>query len=87
MGARHATMLADRGAGIIVLDRDGVAAETTVDRVTQAGGNALAVAVDATDIPALQAGIRQAAADFGPVDILVNNAGIGGQGRSMRWLR
>tara|TARA_R110000868_G_scaffold10313_15_gene50672 strand:- start:604 stop:1377 length:774 start_codon:yes stop_codon:yes gene_type:complete len=80
MGARHATMLADRGAGIIVLDRDGVAAETTVDRVTQAGGNALAVAVDATDIPALQAGIRQAAADFGPVDILVNNAGIGGQG-------
>ena len=80
MGGRHATMLAERGAGVIVLDRDQAAADATVAQVTQSGGAALAVSVDATDIPALQAAIRQAEADFGPVDILVNNAGIGGQG-------
>jgi NAD(P)-dependent dehydrogenase (short-subunit alcohol dehydrogenase family) len=80
MGGRHATMLAERGAGVIVLDRDQAEADATAVRVTELGGSALAVAVDATDIPALQAAIRQAAEDFGPVDILVNNAGIGGQG-------
>ena len=80
MGGRHATMLAERGAGIIVLDRDQSAADATAAQVTGAGGSALAVAVDVTDIPALQDTIRKAASDFGPVDILVNNAGIGGQG-------
>jgi 3-oxoacyl-[acyl-carrier protein] reductase len=80
MGGRHATMLAERGADIIVLDRDQAAADATAARVTEIGGNALAVAVDATDIPAFQAVIRKAASEIGPVDILVNNAGIGGQG-------
>ncbi len=80
MGGRHATMLAERGAKVIVLDRDGVAAEEEVSTITNAGGEGLAVAVDATDIPAFQAAIRDAAATMGSVDILVNNAGIGGQG-------
>ena len=80
MGGRHATMLAERGADIIVLDRDQVAADATAARVTAIGGNALAVAVDATDIPAFQAAIRKAASEIRPIDILVNNAGIGGQG-------
>ena len=80
MGGRHATMLAERGADIIVLDRDQAAADATAARVAEVGGNALAVAIDVTDIPAFQAGIRKAASDIGPVDILVNNAGIGGQG-------
>jgi len=80
MGGRHATMLAERGADIIVLDRDQAAADATAARVTGIGSNALAVAVDVTDIPAFQMAIRKAASDIGPVDILVNNAGIGGQG-------
>ena len=80
MGGRHATMLAERGADIIVLDREQTTADATAARVTEIGSNALAVAVDVTDIPAFQAAIRKAASDIGPVDILINNAGIGGQG-------
>ncbi len=80
MGGRHATVLAERGADIILLDRDQAAADAVAARVTETGSNALTVAVDVTDIPAFQAAIRKAASDIGPVDILVNNAGIGGQG-------
>jgi 3-oxoacyl-[acyl-carrier protein] reductase len=80
MGGRHCTMLASRGAQVIVLDRDQAAADVIAAEVTAAGGSALAVAVDATNIPALQEAIRDAANTIGSVDILVNNAGIGGQG-------
>lgn len=80
MGGRHATMMAERGADIIVLDRDQEAADRIAADVEASGARSLAVAVDATDIPALQTAIGQAMADLGPVDILVNNAGIGGQG-------
>ena len=80
MGSRHATMLAERGAGIIVLDRDLPAAEATAAKVAALGAAGVAVGVDATDIPALKNAIWNAASEMGPVDILVNNAGIGGQG-------
>lgn len=80
MGGRHATMMAERGADVIVLDRDQSAADKTAAEVEKAGAKGLAVAVDATDVPALQGAIGKAAAELGPIDILVNNAGIGGQG-------
>ena len=80
MGGRHATMLAERGAKVVVLDRDGAGAEDVLSTIVKAGGEGLAVAVDATDIQALQAAIGKAAGLMGPIDILVNNAGIGGQG-------
>ncbi|CAN0569829.1 unnamed protein product, partial [Laminaria digitata] len=80
MGRRHATMLAERGAQVIVLDRDRAGAEDVAKVITNAGGTGLAVAVDVTDIPSFQTAIRDAAAALGPIDILVNNAGIGGQG-------
>ncbi len=80
MGGRHATMLAERGAKVIVLDRNETGAEDVVSRIRNAGGEGLAVVVDVTDIPAFQTAIRAAAASMGAIDILVNNAGIGGQG-------
>ncbi|MFT5488850.1 MAG: NAD(P)-dependent dehydrogenase (short-subunit alcohol dehydrogenase family), partial [Alphaproteobacteria bacterium] len=58
MGGRHATMLAERGAQTIVLDRDQNAADAVVEAITAAGGTGLSVAVDATDIPSLQAAIH-----------------------------
>ena len=77
MGRNHAMMLASRGATVIALDLDREAVAKTAKAI---GGECLAVAVDVTDIPALQAAIAEAAMKVGPVDILVNNAGIGGQG-------
>lgn len=80
MGGRHATMLAERGARVVVLDRDRDGAEAVVSTIVDQGGTGLAVAVDVTDIPSFQTAIREAAASLGAIDILINNAGIGGQG-------
>ena len=72
------SLLASRGAKVIVLDR--FREEAADDTAELIGDAALAVAADVTDVPALQAAIGDAAQQIGPVDILVNNAGIGGQG-------
>lgn len=80
MGRRHATMLAERGATVIALDRDSGAAGETAALIVAHGGAGQGIGVDVTDIPALQASISGIEASVGPVDILVNNAGIGGQG-------
>ena len=77
MGRNHALLLATRGASVIVFDRYQQAADDTADII---GANALAVAVDVTQVSDMQAAIKRAATEFGRIDILVNNAGIGGQG-------
>ena len=41
MGRRHATMLAERGAQVIVLDRDQARAEEVVSMIANSGGNGL----------------------------------------------
>jgi len=52
------------------------AALETVDRVETAGGSAIAVQADVTDLAEVEA-MRETAHDaFGSVDVLVNNAGI-----------
>ncbi len=77
IGAGIAKALGAEGASIVVnyaLDKAG--AEKTVEAITIAGGNAVAVqgSVDkAADIERLFAETKKA---FGPVNILVNNAGI-----------
>ncbi|MFW3172225.1 3-hydroxybutyrate dehydrogenase [Geodermatophilus sp. CPCC 206100] len=64
IGRACALRLADAGASIVVLDRDGNAAQDVAESV---GGSA--VAVDLTDLDALDA------LDL-DVDVLVNNAGL-----------
>ena len=80
MGRRHATLLAERGACVVALDRDREGASETAAIIRRAGGKGHEAAVDVTQIPALKASILDIQSSVGPVDILVNNAGIGGQG-------
>ena len=51
-------------------------AAEVVAEIEQAGGKALAVAIDVRERAKIKAGLAQAAAHFGGIDILVNNAGI-----------
>lgn len=75
IGQAIACRLASRGVSVAVADvREDLAAET-VDRITSAGGTAIAVAVDVTSGPSVEAAVHQAAADLGAINILVNNAG------------
>jgi NAD(P)-dependent dehydrogenase (short-subunit alcohol dehydrogenase family) len=76
LGLRFARVLASRGAKVALaarrLDRlEALAAEIRAD-----GGQAAAIAMDATDAEQLVAAVATAEAELGLVTILVNNAGI-----------
>ncbi|MET0885510.1 MAG: 3-oxoacyl-ACP reductase family protein [Mycetocola sp.] len=57
------------------------AAETLVDTVRAAGGDAIAYQADAADERAFAAVIESVVSQFGGLDVLVNNAGGGTRGR------
>ncbi len=85
LGRCHALLLAERGAKVVVNDlggaRDGTggslsAAETVVEEIRKAGGEAIASGASVTDMAAVETMVAEAMAKWGRVDILVNNAGI-----------
>src|SRR4051794_15949824 len=67
IGAAAAAVLRERGARVVVLDRD---AEEGDD----------AIRVDVTDAPGVAAAVAEALTRLGGLDVLVNNAGIGAAG-------
>ncbi|MEO7057590.1 MAG: SDR family NAD(P)-dependent oxidoreductase, partial [Caldimonas sp.] len=82
---QHALALAARGAAVVVNDLGGTlegsggtakAAEAVAAEIRAAGGKAIANGASVTDLPAVQAMVDAAMAEWGRVDILVNNAGI-----------
>lgn len=76
IGRAIALRFARDGAAIGVWDIDGTSAAETAKLITDAGGNALAVAIDCADADAILEAAIQTRTAFGPITILVNNAGI-----------
>ncbi|MEW6477294.1 MAG: 3-oxoacyl-ACP reductase FabG [Actinomycetota bacterium] len=86
-GIGRACALALAGAGHRVAlcyraDKEG-AAETAA-AITEAGGEALAVAADVADPAALDGALKEIESAWGPVQILVNNAGVTRDGLLLR---
>jgi len=75
IGEACATLLAQRGAQVLVAD---VAAEPAQRVASAIGDAALAHVVDVTDPVACEAMVGAAVERFGRLDVAVNNAGIGG---------
>src|SRR5438067_2077151 len=75
IGRAIARRLADEAVVVGIFDRDARTANETVRVVQQAGGRALAQAVDIVDYQAVQEAVHTIEAHHGPTDILVNNAG------------
>ncbi|MFM8756903.1 MAG: SDR family NAD(P)-dependent oxidoreductase [Limnohabitans sp.] len=85
LGRQHALALAARGARVVVNDLGGdvhgdggsmSAAQSVVQEIRAAGGQALVNCASVTDFDAVQRMVQQAMDTWGRVDILVNNAGI-----------
>lgn len=85
LGRTHALGLAARGAKVVVNDlggaRDGTggslsAAQSVVEEIKAAGGEAMANGANVTKIDEVQAMVAKAMEVWGRVDVLVNNAGI-----------
>jgi 2-hydroxycyclohexanecarboxyl-CoA dehydrogenase len=75
IGGAVCRRFAAEGAGVAVFDVDGAAAAAVAEAVKEAGGNALAVTADITDLAAVTAGVEATATELGDISILVNNAG------------
>jgi NADP-dependent 3-hydroxy acid dehydrogenase YdfG len=80
IGEATAVALAQRGAKVVLAARRLDRLESMADRITRAGGTALAVPCDVTDDHALRTLRTVTEEAFGPADVLVNNAGIPGGG-------
>lgn len=77
IGAEYARALAQQGASVVVADI--LDAQSVVDDILEAGGQAIAVRVDVTDATSVQQMVEQTVDRFGKVDILVNNAALFGK--------
>ncbi|HEX7481571.1 MAG TPA: SDR family NAD(P)-dependent oxidoreductase [Polyangiales bacterium] len=76
LGRALCLALAQRGAKIIVSDRDLPGAEATARMVGEAGGVGHAVNCDVTKIADIEQLATLADEKFGGVDLLINNAGV-----------
>ncbi|NLV73432.1 MAG: SDR family oxidoreductase [Chloroflexi bacterium] len=70
-----ADALARAGARILVMDYNPAKAQAVVDRITQAGGQAMALEVNCLDKANVEAALARALEAYGCVDALINGAG------------
>jgi 3-oxoacyl-[acyl-carrier protein] reductase len=76
IGAAIAVKLAADDFAVAVLDLEEAACKETVERITAAGGRAMAVGADVSNAAAVQTAVERVAAELGPPVVLVNNAGV-----------
>jgi 3-hydroxybutyrate dehydrogenase len=76
IGEQCARKLASLGAAVVIADLNLENAQKVASSIIEAGGKALAVAMDVTNEEAVNSGIERAAREFGGIDVLVSNAGI-----------
>lgn len=76
IGVEIASMLAHRGASVVLAARRRERIDTLAASIVAAGGKAIAVQTDVTLPGDVHALIQRALDGFGRVDVLVNNAGL-----------
>jgi 2-hydroxycyclohexanecarboxyl-CoA dehydrogenase len=76
IGRQICLTLSEEGAKVAVNDVFQERAEGVAEEIKQAGGQAMGVVADVTDLEAVTAMVSRVADEWGSVDILVNNAGI-----------
>jgi 3-oxoacyl-[acyl-carrier protein] reductase len=72
-GKAFGTALAERGATVVLVDRDGPAAS---EAAADIGPRAIPLVGDVTDEPRVEAIMREVGETFGGLDLLINNAGL-----------
>lgn len=78
IGKAVASALGADGAAVLVVDRDGSAAEVAAADITAAGGRALWQAADVSLEPDVEAYAQRAVRHLGGIDLFFNNAGVVG---------
>ncbi|OUJ01416.1 SDR family oxidoreductase [Acetobacter cibinongensis] len=76
IGAATARKLAAEGLKVGLAARRADRLEALVAEITNAGGKAIALQTDVTDLASCKAAVQTLIAEFGRIDVLVNNAGL-----------
>jgi 3-oxoacyl-[acyl-carrier protein] reductase len=76
IGRATAALLAERGARVVAVGLQPEALSETVEAITAAGGEAVAVDADVSDPAAIEHVAASAQEAFGGTDVLVNNAAV-----------
>lgn len=74
IGAATTSLLASRGASVVVADIDGEGARRQADVIVAAGGQALGVQVDIADESSVAEMVQATVGEFGTLNVLHNNA-------------
>jgi 3alpha(or 20beta)-hydroxysteroid dehydrogenase len=78
IGRATAVRFGSEGARVVAVDLPGTALDETVAAVVQAGGEAIAIGADVTQLADQERVAGEATSRFGGIDCLFNNAGIEG---------
>ena len=76
LGHGIAKLYVSEGAKVVIADLSLDAGNATAKEINDAGGQAMAVAVDVTNEEQVDKGVADAVEKFGGMDVLVSNAGI-----------
>jgi NAD(P)-dependent dehydrogenase (short-subunit alcohol dehydrogenase family) len=77
IGRATAVRLASEGGRVACLDVSAPALEEVVASIESAGGTALSVVCDVSDVEQVRSAVAAAVSEYGPTDVLCNIAGIG----------
>lgn len=83
IGKACAIELCERGANVVVADRNEEHAKTVVDDIRSRGGKAVSFSIDVADASAVKSMVDFTVATFGGLHGAVNNAGIGGPSKPL----
>jgi len=78
IGRASALAFAEAGARVAVLDVDETGLDATADKIRAAGGEALTLPVDVTDLDAVTRAVADTVDAYGSLDAAHNNAGVAG---------
>ncbi|MXX64371.1 MAG: SDR family NAD(P)-dependent oxidoreductase, partial [Acidimicrobiia bacterium] len=76
IGQAAAELFASAGASVAVVDLKLAAASATVDKITETGGQAVAIAADVSSAEHLSPPLNNKKKRLGRLDSLYNNAGV-----------
>ena len=81
IGQETATMLAARGASVVLAARRSERIDALTASIRDAGGRAIAVPTDVAVLDDVRRLVRSSVDEFGRLDVFVNNAGVARLGR------
>ena len=83
IGRASASIFAEEGARVILVDRDADGLAATAESIESSGGTAIAVAADVSDEAAVKEYCGRCVSEWGGIDVLYANAGILDDARSL----